>query len=107
MMQYISEDTIMRNLKRSAMLYFNILNVNFKNDDIRKAFINIKRHAGEDTFPYILTVYEDFYAGNISENTFIEILNTIDEYLINRQNSGKNIDFNELVQYLNALISYK
>ena len=107
MMQYISEDTIMKNLKRSAMLYFNILNVNVKNDDIRKAFINIKRHAGEDTFPYILTVYEDFYTGNISENTFIEILNTIDEYLINRQNSGKNIDFNELVQYLNALISYK
>ena len=107
MMQYISEDAIMQKLKRSAMLYFNILNVNFKNDDIRKVFINIKRHNGEDTFPYLLTVYEDFYAGNISESIFIEILNTIDEYLKNRQNSGKNIDFNELVEYLNALISYK
>ena len=107
MMQYMSEDTLMKNLKRSAMLYYNILNVNFKNDDIRHAFINIKRHNGSDTYAYILNVYEDFYTGNITESIFIEILNTIDEYLKNRENSGKNIDFNELVQYLNALISFK
>lgn len=107
MTQYQKKNVLMANLKRSAILYFNILNVNFKNEDIRHAFINIKRHNGTDTYAYILNVYEDFYTGNISENTFIEILNTIDEYLKNRQTSGKNIDFNELVQYLNALISFK
>lgn len=107
MMQYISEDTIMNNIKRSAMLYYNMLYVNFKNEDIRRIFINIKRHNGSDTYAYILNVYEDFYTGSISESIFIEILNTIDEYLKNRQNSGKNIDFNELVQYLNAIISFK
>ena len=107
MMQYITKDTLMNNIKRSAMLYYNILNVNFKNDDIREAFINIKRHNGADTYAYILNVYEDYYAGRISENIFLEILNTIDEYLKNRQSSGKNIDFNELVQYLNAIITFK
>lgn len=107
MMMYISEDTLMNNIKRSAMLYYNMLYVNFKNDAIKKAFINIKRHNGIDTYAYILSVYEDFYTGNISESIFIEILNTIDEYLKNRLNTGKNVDFNELVQYLNAIISYK
>lgn len=107
MMQYMSEDTLIKNIKRSAMLYYNMLNVNFTNEAVRHAFINIKRHNGEDTFAYILNVYEDFYTGNISESIFIEILTTIDEYLKNRQNSGKNIDFNELVQYLNSLISFK
>ncbi len=107
MMQYMSEDTVMENIKRSAMLYHNMLYVNFNNEEIKQAFINIKRHNGADTYAYILNVYEDFYAGNISESIFLEILNTIDEYLINRQNSGKNIDFNELVQYLNAIISFK
>ena len=34
-------------------------------------------------------------------------IDCIDEYLKNRESSGKNIDFNELVQYLNALISFK
>ena len=33
----------------------------FKNEDIRHAFINIKRHNGADTYAYILNVYEDFY----------------------------------------------
>jgi len=107
MMQYISEDTLMKNIRRSAMLYYNMLNVNFKNEDIRHAFINIKRHNGTDTYAYILNVYEDFYAGRISESIFLEILNTIDEYLKNRQSSGNNIDFNELVQYLNAIITFK
>lgn len=107
MMLYMSEDILMKNIKRSAMLYYNMLNVNFKNEDIRHAFINIKRHNGTDTYPYILSVYEDYHTGNISETIFIEILNTIDEYLKNRQVSGQNINFNELVQYLNSLISFK
>ena len=107
MLQYLSEDTLMRNIKRSAMLYYNILYVNFNNEDIRHAFINIKRHGGEDTYAYILNVYEDYYTGNITEAIFIEILNTIDEYLKNRQSTGKNIDFNELVQYLNSIITFK
>ena len=107
MMLYVSEDVLMNNIKRSAMLYYNMLNVNFKNEDIRHAFINIKRHNGVDTYPYILNVYEDYYTGNITESIFLEILGTIDEYLKNRMVSGKNIDFNELVQYLNSLISFK
>ena len=107
MSKYQPKETIISNIKHSALLYSNILNINFKNEEIRYAFINIKRHNGADTYAYILNVYEDFYSGNISESTFVEILNTIDEYLKNRETSGKNIDFNELVQYLNALINFK
>ena len=107
MLQYIPKETIIKNVERSAMLYYNMLNISFKNEDIRHALIRIKRHKGDDTYAYILGVYEDFYTGNISESIFLEILNTIDEYLVNREKSGKNIDFNELVQYLNTIISFK
>lgn len=107
MMQYMSEDSLMRRIKRSAMLYFNILNVNFKNENIKQAFIRIKMHSGEDTYAYILNVYEDYWDNNISETTFIEILNTIYEYLKNRKNTENNIEFNELIQYLNAFITCK
>ena len=69
--------------------------------------INIKRHEGEDTYAYILSIYEDYTANNISETIFIEILHTIDEYLKRRQTSGQNIDFNELINYLNAFITCK
>jgi len=107
MMQYMSEDLIMAKMKDSAALYYNILNVNFNNEDIKQAFIQIKKAGGEDTYAYILDVYNDFVDGNISEATFIEILNTIAEYLKNRKESDNNIAFNELIQYLNAFIACK
>ena len=107
MMQYMSEDVLMKRLKRSAGLYYNIINVNFNNDDLKRIFIQIKKHSGEDTYAYILDVYEDYCDNNISESTFLEILRTIDEYLQNRQNTGKNIEFNELIQYLNAFLACK
>ncbi len=107
MVTYTNPTKLINNMKHSALLYFNIININFVNENIKQAFINIKRHSGEDTYAYILSVYEDFVSNNISESIFIEILNTIDEYLKNRQNSGKNIDFNELIQYLNAFITCK
>lgn len=107
MLQYMSKESILKHIKRSAALYSDMLNINFDNERIRKAFIDIKKHGGDDTFAYILNVYEDYDDNNISESIFLEILNTIDEYLKNRQESGKNIDFNELVQYLNAFITCK
>lgn len=107
MNQYLPQETIISRIKRSASLYQNMLNINFTNPDIKQAFINIKKHNGEDTYAYLLSVYEDYYSNNISESIFLEILNTVDEYLRNRQNTGKNIDFNELVQYLNAFITCK
>lgn len=107
MMQYIPEDEILKRMKNSALLYHNIVNVNFENDEIKSAFINIKKLNGQDTYAYILDVYDDFSKNNISESTFIEILNTIVEYLNNRNKNDNNIGFNELIQYLNAFITCK
>ena len=107
MMQYMSEDTIITRMKHSALLYCNILNVNFKNEEIKKVFIEIKKASGEDTYAYILEVYEDYVKKSISEATFIEILNTVADYLKNRKINDNNIAFNELIQYLNAFITCK
>ncbi len=107
MMQYMPEDLVIKKMKDAAALYFNILNVNFANDDIKQAFIKIKKASGDDTYAYILDVYNDFTQGNISESTFIEILNTIADYLNNRKKNDNNVAFNELIQYLNAFIACK
>ena len=98
MKQYMPKDLIMSRMKRSAALYYNILNVNFENDDIKQAFIKIKKSSGEDTYAYILGIYEDLADNHISESTFIEILNTIADYLKNRKVNGNEIAFNELIQ---------
>lgn len=107
MLQYMSEDTLMTRILRSARLYRNILNVDITNEVIRKALIKIKMHGGEDTYAYILNIYEDYEDNNISEATFLEILLTIDEYLKKRAITPNNVTFNELINYLNAFITCK
>ncbi len=107
MLQYVSEEIIINKLKKAAELYANMLNIKFENNNIKSAFVKIKEYAGYDTFPYLLDVYQDFNENNISYETFTEILKTIVEYLYNRKESNNNIDFNELVEYLNAFITCK
>ena len=59
------------------------------------------------SYAYILNIYEDYIDNNITEATFLEILATIDEYLRNRLKTPNNVDFNELINYLNAFITCK
>lgn len=107
MLMYLPEDILLQKLCKTAKLYHNMLNVNFNSDFIKKAFIQIKMHNGEDTYAYLLNIYEDYVDNNISETTFIEILSTIDEYLRKRLKTPNNVSFNELIQYLNAFITCK
>lgn len=107
MLQYFPEDVLILKLQKTAKLFYNILNVNFNNEKIKKAFIQIKMHNGEDTYAYLLSIYEDFIDNNISEATLLEILSTVDEYLRNRLKTPNNVTFNELIHYLNAFISCK
>ena len=107
MRKYSEPSHVMEKLEYYVKNYFDIINVNFANDFIKKEFIQIKKHNGEDTYAYVLDVYSDYKEKNIPEETFIDILKTINEYLINRQTNENNVDFNELIQYLNAFIAYK
>lgn len=56
MLQYMSEDALMKKIKNSAKLYSDILNVSFANEKFRQALIQIKMHKGEDTYAYILNI---------------------------------------------------
>ncbi len=107
MLQYMSEDALMSKMARSARLYRDILNVSFDNDSFRAALVKIKMHNGEDTYAYLLSIYEDYCDNNITEATFLEILSTIDEYLKNRLKTPNDVAFNELINYLNAFLACK
>jgi len=107
MLQYIDGKDLLNKIIKSAQLYVNIINVNIESEALKSLLIKIKMHNGEDTYAYILNVYEDFVDNNLSETTFIEILSTIDEYLKNRLNTPNNVTFNELIKYLNTFITCK
>jgi len=107
MLQYMPEDTLINRIRQSAINYNNILNVNINNENIKRKLIQIKMHNGEDTYAYLLSIYEDYLDNTITEATFLEILSTIDEYLKNRLKTPNNVGFNELIKYLNTFISCK
>ena len=107
MLQYNKPEIVTQKIVNSAKIYKKILNVEFENENIRNAFIKIKMHDGEDTYAYLLNIFDDYYSGNISEATLLEILSTIEEYLKNRQKNNNDVVFNELIEYLNAFITCK
>lgn len=107
MTRYIPKEEFLNKIKHSATLYSNIVNINFDDDKIKRLMVKIKMHNGDDTYAYLLNIYEDYSANLISEATFIEILTTIDEYLVNRLKTPNNVSFNELITYLNTFIVCK
>lgn len=107
MLQYMPEDVLIKKIERTANIYNNIINIYIPNETIKKALIQIKIHNGEDTYAYLLSIYEDYIDNIISEATLLEILSTIDEYLKNRLKTPNNVSFNELINYLNTFITCK
>lgn len=107
MLQYLNKEEIINKLINYAKLYNNIINLNINDEDLKKALIKIKMHNGEDTFAYLLNIYEDYIGENITKITFLEILSTIDDYLQNRMKTPNDMSFNELIKYLNAFITCK
>lgn len=107
MLKYSKSSDIINKIKRSARLYLQLLNVDMPNEELKNAIIQLKLHNCDDTYPYLLGVYEDYNDGSLSLETFLEILAAVEEYLENREKNHTDIGFNELITYLNAYIAYK
>ena len=107
MLQYMKSSKVIEKVKYSAGLYLQLLNVEMPNKELKNAMIQLKLHNCEDTYAYLLSVYEDYTDGSLSLATFLEILSAVKEYLENREKTQNNVGFNELIQYLNAFIAYK
>ena len=63
--------------------------------------------GGQETNGFLLSIYEDYTDGSMSEATLIEILMTIEEYLKNKKNNPNKVRFDELIRYLSAFIACK
>ena len=107
MSKYSKGQEILAKIKHSSELYLQLINVDIPDKDIRNGLIQLKFYDCEDTFAYLLSVYEDYDDGNLSQATFLEILSAVKEYLQNREKSQNDVSFNELIKYLNAFIAYK
>ena len=103
--KYKSVAKAVEEMHESAITYNSILNVDMPDEDIKNKFIEIKLNKGNDTYAYLLEIFEDYKDGNITKATFIEILTAVNEYLINRNaNPTARNNFNDLLSDLNKLL---
>ena len=103
--KYKPVSKIVEKMHESAVTYNNILSVEIPDEDIKNKFVEIKFNEGDDTFAYLLEIYEDYLDKNITKETFLDILTAINEYLANRkERSGIKGNFNDLIADLNRLV---
>ncbi len=103
--KYKSPSKIIEDMHASAITYNNILNVDIPDEDIKSKFVEIKLNNGNDTYAYLLEIFEDYKDGSISKDTFVEILTAINEYLVTRNvNPGSRTNFNDLIADLNKML---
>ncbi len=103
--KYMSVLKIVEGIHKSALTYNSILNVDIEDEDIKNKFIEIKFNKGNDTYAYLLEIFEDYKDGNITKDTFVEILTAVNEYLLNRSvNPSSRTNFNDLIADLNKML---
>ena len=96
---------IVEQMHASAITYNNLLSIDIPDESIKNKFVAIKFNKGDDTYAYLLEIYEDYQDGNISKETLLEILTAVNEYLVNRlANNESSTNFNDLITDLNNLL---
>ena len=115
MLQYYSEDELIAKIRRSAKLYSDIINVNVRSEALKKVLIQIKMNNGDDTYAYILNIYEDFidelYVSAIQNPLYRNVLKNVgDKYILHalgETNKNETVFTRYEFEYeLNALKAY-
>jgi len=105
MVKYQSLNKTNEDILKAAVLYKRIIDIDFDDINLRNQFIKIKINNGSDAYPFLLELYGDFIDNNISLDTFIALLDTINNFLQDRKNSRLNYPLSNLSAELNKLIS--
>ena len=84
----VNEDnavSYIQDLNKYSQFYRNIICPEYEtNDKLKKCFIRLNRIEQTTSFPVLLYLYGEYDAHNITENDFVEVLQTLENYLIRR-----------------------
>ena len=103
-----TDENILKHLYRYSNYYLKILTLDITDIDIKNLVSKIKKIGAVDTYSYLLEVFEDYEFAHINKNTFVDILETVVEYVANRKFSHKKyIPFSALSNELNKMLAMK
>lgn len=86
--KFQKKDLIIKNLMRYSVYYLKILFAKLTDDEIRLRIKKINAYDATDSYPFLMEVFEDYENANINRTMFLEILDTVINF-IEARNSAK------------------
>ena len=107
MMNFQPSSKIISNMCKYAKNYLKIIQSDFDDWEIKKMFVSINENEGQDSYSYLMEVLDDLDNNHIEKNVFIDILTMINNFVVNRRESGQEISemkFANLSKELNKML---
>lgn len=86
--KFQNRSLIIKNIYRYSIYYIRLIFADLKDDEIRKKIKMINALKATDSYPFLMEVFEDFEFAHINRAMLLEILDTVLEF-IDERNSKK------------------
>ena len=86
--KFQKKEIIIKNIFRYSVYYLRIYFADLKDDEIRKKIKTINALNANDSYPFLMEVFEDFEFAHINRSMLLEILDTV-LHFIDERNSKK------------------
>ncbi|HNW26087.1 MAG TPA: DUF262 domain-containing protein [Candidatus Gastranaerophilaceae bacterium] len=105
--QYQSAQQITEYIYRYSKFYLKIIQANFDDFEIQKHIVAINENNGQDTYPYLMEVLDDFENQCIKKEMFLEILMMVNGFVTNRRENPTEdkINFASLSREINKTLA--
>lgn len=108
MLNYIEITQITEKMKKYSEYYLKILKSDFEDSEIQSQFVMLNENNGQDAYPYLMKIIDDFENNQISKKVFLELMNVINEFFASRiKNSDLKTEFSSICPELNGLIAQR
>jgi len=107
---YQNPPQIMSHIRKYSEFYLKIVQSDFEDSEIQNQITTINENKGQDSYPYLMEVLDDFENNLIDREVFLNILSTINAFILKRNEDGPQdslISFASLSGELNKMLALK
>lgn len=103
-----ADENILKHIYRYSNYYLKIITLDINDVDIKDLIKKINALNAADTYSYLMEVFEDYEFAHINKNMFLDILETVIDFSIQKQSKPSQIlTFAALSHELNKMLAIK
>ena len=103
----IGSEKFFAHIEKFAKYYIKIIQADFENEKVKKLVTTINDGDMQETYPYLLEVLDDVEDRRLTEDTFIQLLNTVIEFIKEQRSNDfvSSVNFANLSHEINQRIN--